>query len=340
MYPNRRGRERRWAVLALMLLAPSAWAHDADVIYVMLNEAPGGALEEVVTLTAGTLSQLAPIDADKDGTLSQTDLDARGAAIVAGVWEQMPLESATPCARSGEQAVLREGYVELFAKFTCPEGPLSQDFRILRGLTTNYRVVLGRQVEGETGRAFAQGNVQRLVIRPEPAEPARAPLGFGAGVLSALIWLDVTLVWLLALLLAMNVREAFERWAVLALVHGAVSLAASVVALRIPELAGAALVAVIGGAFALQVLGRESARAPLLTLGLLAVAASLRESTGGTIGFEAGRGAGLLLLAVIAVPILRLIARRPALKAKATVALACASLAALGFSLVQSVRTF
>src|SRR5688500_4845561 len=111
MYPNRRGLESRWA-LVLALLAPAAWAHGANVIYMMLTEAPGGALEDVVTVTAGTLSQLAPIDADKDGALSQADLDARAAAIAAGVWDQMSLEAAGACVRSGEQAVLRQGYVE------------------------------------------------------------------------------------------------------------------------------------------------------------------------------------------------------------------------------------
>ena len=182
MYPNRRGLER--LALALVLLAAPAWAHDSDVIYVMLSQQPtGGALDEVVTLTAGTLSQLAPIDADNDGALSQGDLDARGAAIAAGVWDQMPLEATAPCTRSADQAVLRDGYVELGAHFACPPGPLSQDFKILRVLTSNYRVVLGRQLDGETGRAFAQGNVQKLLLSPEPggAERAATPTPQGPG---------------------------------------------------------------------------------------------------------------------------------------------------------------
>ncbi|MBS1151977.1 MAG: hypothetical protein H6Q89_3675, partial [Myxococcaceae bacterium] len=267
MYPNRRGLERRWA-LALLLLAPTAWAHDADVVYVMLADAPGGQLEEHLTLTASTLSLLAPIDADRDGSLSQADLDARAGAISAGVWEQLPLAGGVggagrPCVRSAERALLREGYVELSARFDCPEGPLSQDFRILRVLTTNYRVVLGRQGDGETGRAFAQGNVQRLVVRAEPVAPAPAQPGFAAGALSPLIWFDVTLVWLLALLLAGSLTQVGQQWLVLTAGQAATALAVGELGLRLPEWIGAALVAGVGGAFAIQVLARGRARWPL-----------------------------------------------------------------------------
>ena len=118
--------------------------------------------------------------------------------------------------------------------------------------------------------------------------------------------------------------------------HAALSL----LGLHLPEIFGAAIVAAVGSAFALQALARDKDRWALIALGLLGAAASLRESVGGTPGFQAGRAVGLLLLALVVVPIFRMIARRPALKRKATVALACASLAALGFSLVQTVRTF
>lgn len=343
MYPNRRGLERLaspFGIALALLVAPVASAHDADVIYVLLTEHPGGALEEVVTLTAGTLSQLAPIDADKDGALSQADLDARADAIAAGVWNQIPLEADSSCTRSGEQALLREGYVELSARFACPPGKLSQDFRILRVLTSNYRVVLGKQVDGETGRAFAQGNVQRLELRPVPAGQARIALSFGAGVLAPLIWFDVTLVWLLALLLAASVRAVGERWLVLVTVHAVVSLTLGALDLRLPEIVGAGIVVIAGAGYVLQVLARDNERWPLIALGALAVGESLRESVGGNVTFQAGRAVGLALLALVLVPIIRMIARRPALKRKATVVLGCLSLAALGFSLVQTVRTF
>src|SRR5688572_25086218 len=119
MYPNRRGLESRWLVLIALLWGGAASAHDADVVYVQLSGPDHAQLHELVTLTAGTLSLLAPVDADGDGALSQADLDARADAIKAGVWDQMPLQADLPCSRSDERAQVREGYVELSARFAC-----------------------------------------------------------------------------------------------------------------------------------------------------------------------------------------------------------------------------
>ncbi len=341
MYPNRPVVERRWALMVLCLFAATASAHDADVIYVTLTEAPPGALEERVTLTASTLSQLAPIDADQDGALSQEDLDSRSAAIAAGVWDQMPLQAATPCVRSSERALVRDGYVELVARFACPTGELSQDFRILRGLTSNYRVVLGRQVDGEAGHAFAQGNVQRLTLRPVPIAFAERELpGFGAGALSALLWFDVTLVWLLSMTFGFSLRAAAQRWLALVLGHAAASFALALFDVRVPATAAAALVTGVGAAFVLQILGSGKETWPLAVLGLMSLVETLYQGAGSTVGFQVGRGVGLLALAAVAVPIVRMVARRKSFNRKAKVALACASLAALGFSLVQTLRTF
>ncbi len=339
MYPNRRGLERLGLLVAL--LAPAAWAHDADVVYVMLTEQPGGALEEAVTLTAGTLGQLAPVDADGDGSLTQEDLDARAAAISAGVWDQMPLsQGEAACSRSAEQALLRDGYVELIAKFSCPAGPISQDFKILRVLTSNYRVVLGRQLEGETGRAFAQGNVQKLLIPRGPHASVRGGFGFEAGLRDPLISFDVTLVWLLTLLLARTVRAVAERWAVLAFVHALVSLSLGLTGAALPEVLGAVLVAVAGAAYALEVLAKENDRFVLPMLAIVAAGAALRQTVGMSLSFEAGQAVGLAVVALVATPFLRIIARRPGLKKKVMVGTACVALMALGFSVVQSIRTF
>jgi len=339
MYPNRRGLER--LALALVLLAPAAWAHDADVIYVMLTEQPGGALEEAVTLTAGTLGQLAPVDADGDGSLTQPDLDARADAIAAGVWDQMPLsQGEAECTRTAGQALLRDGYVELLSRFTCPAGPLSQDFRILRVLTSNYRIVLGRQLEGEAGRAFAQGNVQKLLIPRGPHTEARGGFGFDAGLRAPLVSFDVTLVWLLTLLLAESVRAVAERWAVLALVHALVSLSLGLTGASVPEVPGALLVAIASAAFGLDVLAKGEARFVLPMLGVVSAGAALRQTVGMGLQFEAGQAVGLAVVALVAVPVLRIIARRPGLKKKAAAGLACLTLMAVGFSVVQGVRSF
>lgn len=178
-----------------MLVVASAQAHDADVIYVSARAeaAPGAALVELVTLTGAALGQLAPVDADADGLLSQADLDARAGAIAAGVWDDMPLTAGgVGCPREAATATLREGYVELTATFRCGPGELSQDFRILRILPANFRVVLGSQVEGEAGKAFAQGTLTTLKLPRPPPPGAFSRAAFDQGVgegLGAVLWL-------------------------------------------------------------------------------------------------------------------------------------------------------
>jgi hypothetical protein len=335
MYPNHRGLERRWALLAAVLLAPAAWAHDADVIYVRLTDAAAGELDENVTLTAGTLSQLAPIDADGDGALSQSDLDARTDALRAGVWDQMPLEAQTPCARRAEKAVLRDGFVELAARFSCGPGALNQEFRILRGLTSNYRVVLGRQLEGDSGRTFAQGNVQRLLIRPRAADAVPAS-GFAQGLLWIAHSFATSGVWLLSLLLASSLLDAAKRTALLLL--GAAAIAAF--GWSPSPLLPTALIAGVGTASTLALLARGKEQWPLVGLAVLSVGEGLSMPAGVTIGFHLGRLTTLLVLGSIAVLLNRILQARPALR-RTTIAFGCClTLAALGFSLIQTARAF
>jgi hypothetical protein len=154
-------------VIALALLAPlSAFAHDADIVYAQVERQAGsGEVKELITLTATSLALLAPVDADDDRELTQADLDAKTAALEAGVWDSLPLISdKAPCQRQSTAARVREGYVELSAIFRCPPGELTQTFKILSILPSNYRVILGSQVDGERGQAFAQGNVQTLIL--------------------------------------------------------------------------------------------------------------------------------------------------------------------------------
>lgn len=157
----------RLAVAVVASFAWSAFAHDADVIYVLVraDTSPTG-LFETVTLTSATLGRLAPLDTDGDRSLTQDELDQHATALAAGVWDDMPLlEGATTCRRDGEQAWLKDGFVELEAHFHCPgEAPLRQDFRFLRVLPANYRVVLGSQRDGERDRVFAQGSLTTVEL--------------------------------------------------------------------------------------------------------------------------------------------------------------------------------
>jgi hypothetical protein len=169
----------RLACALLVLSAGLCEAHDADIIYALVKPGGGpGVLDETLTLTGPTLGLLAPMDADGDGALSQADLDAKTRALEIGIWDELPLTAGgQPCARTATRAVLREGFVELDARFDCRSGALHQDFRILRVLPANYRVVLGSQFDGEGGsRGFAQGSLTAISI-PRPAEPGQWDAG-------------------------------------------------------------------------------------------------------------------------------------------------------------------
>jgi hypothetical protein len=179
---------RSWLPAVLLtLVSVTAHAHDADVIFVELAAGQGGAYAERVTMTAATLGQLAPVDADGDGQLTQADLDARKDALRLGVWEQAKL---TPCTRSNETARLEPGYVELTAQFQCAEGELSQEFRWLMVLPSNYRVQMGNQVADSAMRTLH-------MARPEMQWKTTPLLSV---TLSSLSWLAVAAVAGLCLL--------------------------------------------------------------------------------------------------------------------------------------------
>lgn len=164
-------RRLRLVIAGLILVTLPAQAHDADVLYARLEPGSPGTLIEIVTLTNATLALLAPVDANDDGDLTQADLDARADAVKAGVWADLPLSAGgVACTRFDESAQLEEGFVALTARWRCPEeGDLRQDFKVLRVLPTNYRVVLGSQLDGERGRRFAQGVFTALEVpRPKP----------------------------------------------------------------------------------------------------------------------------------------------------------------------------
>ena len=335
MYSNHRGLESRWLALAMLWLPSSASAHDADVIYVLLTDAASGALEEVVTLTAGTLTQLAPVDADGDGSLSQADLDARADAIKAGVWDQMPLEG---CTRSAERAILRDGFVELIARFACPSGPRSQEFRILSVLTSNYRVVQGLQLDGASGQYFAQGHGQRLLISPRPSTGDRGTPGFASGLSALFEAPGVILLWLWALLWAGTLGAAGLRTLAVLVPAALVSGVVAAAGWRL----GPTLVPVgcsLGLAFAAL-----SAQARRLAAGGLVLLSAVHgfELPGGA-WFQLGRACGILALMLIAVPLLRIVSRRPALKRRVALGLICAAIFSFGFSgvsLILSARAF
>ncbi|MCU0701770.1 MAG: HupE/UreJ family protein [Myxococcaceae bacterium] len=327
----------RVACLLIALFASVALAHDADVVYARLEPGPGGSLVEIVTLTNATLAQLAPVDADGDGALTQADLDARAESVRAGVWNDVPLSAGgVPCSRSEESATLDDGFVTLTARFSCGPGDLRQDFRILRILPSNYRVVLGSQLDGERGRRFAQGVFTALEVpRPGPAsllDAARVQRGFergvrDTGVVEALALL--LLVWLSAgSLRALGARVAALAVGALLVTSG---LGAPLVA---PGLMLGAVVASLGGGP-----GRFSAVVGALAgfcagagLALRSGAASLPEA----LGWWLGALLVALVLASVALPLGRVLSRRPRAAFVARLTLAAVVLVAVGLRLAQA----
>ncbi|MBL8921800.1 MAG: hypothetical protein JNJ54_23280 [Myxococcaceae bacterium] len=327
-------RRQSLLLVVLLIVARPALGHDADVIYARLEDAPGGFVQ-IVTLTNATLSQLAPVDGDGDGLLTQGDLDARGAALVAGVWNDVPLSAGgVPCARSDETARLEDGYVTLTARFRCGEGDLRQDFKVLRVLPTNYRVVLGSQLEGERGRRFAQGVFTALEI-PRPRPPSVFDgARLRSGVIRGLADTGVA-EGLAALLLSFITAGAFRRGA-----------------LRLGLLVAGGLV-VLGGRGA-EALVPWSLGLGALVLGFVrdrpGVRARLLDATclvlGGALGLRAtipvaaeglGWVTGLALVAAVTfaagVPLGRLLARRPPLFFGARLALVALALFSAGLRL-------
>ena len=164
-----------WVASALVLGWPAgARAHDADLLFIQLSQAQSSPsqVHEQVTLTAAALAALAPIDADGDGQLTQSDLDARGDALNAGVWNALPLTTTGgECRRQQTGAVVRESAIELWARFDCPPGDLQQRYEVLSVLSPGFRVVIDAQLRGVASQHFAEGN-HRTVLFPSASLPS------------------------------------------------------------------------------------------------------------------------------------------------------------------------
>lgn len=307
-------RRLRLVIAGLLLVTFPARAHDADVLYARLEPGPPGTLIEIITLTNATLALLAPVDANDDGVLTQADLDARADALKAGVWNDLPLSAGgVACTRFDEAAQLEDGFVALTARWQCPqEGDLRQDFKVLRVLPTNYRVVLGSQLDGERGRRFAQGVFTALEV-PRPRPPGlfdgeRLGRGLEQGAR------DNGVVEALALMLLLFLTAgSFQRGGLrlgLLLLGALAVLAGPAVPFAVPVLLA---MSAVGVAFLTQpprwrsVLSDGAALAGGLGLALRAGLPSLSERLGWL--------GGLLLLAAgslaLGVPLGRLLARRP-----------------------------
>lgn len=327
-------RRQRALFVALLIVSQAASAHDADVIYARLETAADG-LTEIVTLTSATLLQLAPVDADHDGLLTQADLDASSAALIAGVWNDLPLSAGgVPCPRSAEAARLEEGFISLTAHFRCGDGDLRQDFKVLRILPTNYRVVLGSQLEGERGRRFAQGVFTALEIaRPRPPglfDGARLATGFTLGLRDAGVAEALALL-LLVFVTAGRFSRAGLRLGLL-LAGALVVLLGHGVGWAVPILLGASVLV-------LGLLGERPDQPgwlPEAACLVGGVGLGLRSSlpvTAEALGSVGGLAiVGLALLAA-GVPLGRVLARRPPVYFGARLALAALALFSAGLRL-------
>jgi hypothetical protein len=139
------------------------------------------------------------------------------------------------------------------------------------------------------------------------------------------------LAWLLLLTFAATTRAALERAGAL-LLGGAAGALALHLGLRAP-LAGESLVAAVGIAIALALLARGADVWPAPAAFLLGAGVGLLDSRPQLL-------VGLGLLGALAVPSGRILRRRPRAHRAFAVALGCATLATLGFSLVQTIAGF
>lgn len=351
-------RTLHWGVpLALLLVASSAGAHDADILYAQLwrPQADGAEVRERLTLTADTLARLIPADADGDGVLTQADLDARAPALAVGIWDAIPLSAGgQPCTRTGVSAHARESYVELGATFSCAPGALRQRFSLLSLLPSQYRVVLGSSVQGAQGQTFADASQPTLVVS-EPGQPARQAVSglldwVGLGLTHIFGGMD-HLAFLLALLL---VGGSWRR--VLLLVTAftvAHSLTLGATALgfilldeaRARWVEAAIAVSIIWVALENLVLREHRHRALLTFLFGLVHGfgfASVLSGYGlgdsvvtGLFGFNLGVELGQAAVVAVLLPVVRLVQRRPVLHRGAVRALSLLILSAGGYWLME-----
>jgi len=166
-----------FAVASVVLFGGSSSAHDADIVFAKIDRAAHeGSVEEKVTMTAGTLAQLATLDVSRG--LIEAELQRAPAAIDSGVWAQMPLTSSgTPCSRAATRASLREGYIELGATFQCAPGTLQQTFKFLPLLPPGYRVIVSAQLSSGPVQRFAEGENQTVSLSASASgEAGHAPI--------------------------------------------------------------------------------------------------------------------------------------------------------------------
>ncbi len=165
------------AVASVVGVGRSSSAHDADIVFAQIDQAAHeGSVEEKVTMTAGTLAQLAPLDIPLG--LTESDLQSAAAAIDSGVWAQMLLTSSGAlCSQGATRALSREGYIELAATFQCPPGTLQQTFKFLSLLPPGYRVIVSAQLQSGAVQRFAEGENQTVSLSESASgEPGHAPI--------------------------------------------------------------------------------------------------------------------------------------------------------------------
>jgi hypothetical protein len=159
--------QRHWwprSSLALLVVARASAAHNVDVVAVELVEREN-TMTEIIMVSSETLMRLAPVDSDGDGLLTQGELDERVASISQGLWRDVPMRAQEVlCEVHPLTQVIDGETVVLQASFSCPAGALTQDFKVLRILPANYRVVMSSMPQGQRVSQVAQGSFSVLHI--------------------------------------------------------------------------------------------------------------------------------------------------------------------------------
>jgi hypothetical protein len=283
----------RTVALLVVGIAQLGWSHEADVVRVVLKRDPmDGTVRESVSMTPATLAMLVPVDADGNGELSQVDLDAKAAAVIAGLWDEMPLQAGGKrCVLAKPNSRIREGQVDLDAQLGCGQGELRQDFRLLQVLPANYRVMLTVvAADGHEGpHLFAQGSMTSLTV-PQSVESSAVSRLLGGAMLGVHRGLSLDVLGaIVSVVLTLTTRRAVA-WA-LTLAVGSLGLCS---ALAVPVLVPSALL--VGAVIA----ARWNAASPVAAA-LIGAAIGLRHSGGDALAACAAMaGSSALLLVTFA----------------------------------------
>lgn len=154
----------RWLALAAVAAPGAAAAHDLDLLRLDVT-ADGGRVEAVLDVPVAALGLLADVDLDRDGILTEPELERRAGAVFAATFGAAPLSAGgTPCAL--EPAGVRPSGVRVIvgARGRCKAGDLRVVLGFLHALPAGHRVVVRARVDGTESETVGSPSAATVVL--------------------------------------------------------------------------------------------------------------------------------------------------------------------------------